>query len=308
MTSKATLNANEWKLIKDAPEWVFAALSAAEANVAVMTKAKEWKGFSKAVKGFESRNQLIRDVIADKSKPDKAIKRATFSDAEEALEEISDVLDKRVGRLEADDFRDFLLAIGEAVAEAAGEGMLGAGKKVSKKEVRALQKIEAALKATEADKKARRQAEAAEAARVAAAAKAKREAAAKAKQEAAAKARREAAAKAKQEAAAKAKREAKARPKSRRKVKDVREERPAMAKAKRGAKKAAVSTPAAPAKTYIAEHTVVSGDSLSGIAKKFYGSTARDKWMAIYEENKDIIGDNPNLIHPGQVFKIPKLD
>ena len=52
---------------------------------------------------------------------------------------------------------------------------------------------------------------------------------------------------------------------------------------------------------------MVSGDTLSGIALKYYGSAARDKWMLIYEENKGIIGDNPNLIRPGQVFKIPNL-
>jgi nucleoid-associated protein YgaU len=323
MASKASFNANEWELIKDGPEWVFAALSTAEGNVALTVKAKESKGFKKAVKDFEGRNQLIRDVVADKSKPAKAIKRATLSDAEEALEKISDILDKKVGRQEADDFRDFLLAVGDAVAEAAGEGMLGAGKKVSKKEFRALGKIETALKATEADKKARRQAEAAEAKREEAAARAEREAAAKAKREAekerkerqaAAKAKRDAAAKAKRESEATARREAQA--KAKREAAEAREEREAMAKAKREAaakarreaQEAATSLAAAAATAYIGEHTVVSGDSLSGIAKKYYGSTARDKWMAIYEENKDIIGDNPNLIHPGQVFKIPKLD
>ena len=50
------------------------------------------------------------------------------------------------------------------------------------------------------------------------------------------------------------------------------------------------------------------GDTLSGIALRYYDSPARDKWMAIYEANKDVMGDNPTLIHPGQVMKIPKLD
>jgi nucleoid-associated protein YgaU len=58
---------------------------------------------------------------------------------------------------------------------------------------------------------------------------------------------------------------------------------------------------------YLGEHTVVSGDTLSHIALKFYGSAVRDKWMAIYEANKETIGDNPSLIRPGQVLKIPKL-
>ena len=55
-----------------------------------------------------------------------------------------------------------------------------------------------------------------------------------------------------------------------------------------------------------AEHEVVAGDSLSAIASRYYGSAAKEKWMAIYEANKEIIGDNPSLIKVGQVLKIPK--
>lgn len=49
-------------------------------------------------------------------------------------------------------------------------------------------------------------------------------------------------------------------------------------------------------------YTVVSGDSLSKIAKHFYGEA--NKWRRIFEANRDIIKD-PDLIHPGQVLKIP---
>lgn len=49
-------------------------------------------------------------------------------------------------------------------------------------------------------------------------------------------------------------------------------------------------------------YTVVSGDSLSKIAQKFYGDAR--KWRTIHEANRDVI-KNPDLIHPGQVFKIP---
>jgi len=64
--------------------------------------------------------------------------------------------------------------------------------------------------------------------------------------------------------------------------------------------------PAAPKIEYIAEHTVASGETLSHIALKHYGSAAKEKWMLIFEANKEVIGDNPNLIRPGQVLKIPK--
>lgn len=46
-------------------------------------------------------------------------------------------------------------------------------------------------------------------------------------------------------------------------------------------------------------YTVKSGDTLSGIASK-YGTS----WQKIYNDNKSVIGSNPNLIKPGQVLKI----
>ena len=56
--------------------------------------------------------------------------------------------------------------------------------------------------------------------------------------------------------------------------------------------------PAHEAKTY----TVVSGDSLSKIAKHIYGDP--NKWHAIFEANRDKI-KNPDLIYPGQELTLP---
>jgi nucleoid-associated protein YgaU len=49
-------------------------------------------------------------------------------------------------------------------------------------------------------------------------------------------------------------------------------------------------------------YTVAKGDSLSKIAKRFYGNAG--DWKKIYEANKDVI-KNPDLIYPGQTFRIP---
>jgi len=51
-------------------------------------------------------------------------------------------------------------------------------------------------------------------------------------------------------------------------------------------------------------YVVVSGDSLSKIAKREYGDA--NKWKQIFEANRDIIKD-PNLIYPGQKLKLPPL-
>ncbi|ENO85393.1 peptidoglycan-binding protein LysM [Thauera linaloolentis] len=49
-------------------------------------------------------------------------------------------------------------------------------------------------------------------------------------------------------------------------------------------------------------HTVVRGDTLSAIAKKFYGNA--NKYPAIFEANKPMLS-HPDKIYPGQVLRIP---
>ena len=61
-----------------------------------------------------------------------------------------------------------------------------------------------------------------------------------------------------------------------------------------------VNTPAPEAQF----HTVVSGDNLSKIAKKFYGDA--NKYPVIFEANKPML-NHPDKIYPGQVLRIPPL-
>ncbi len=51
-------------------------------------------------------------------------------------------------------------------------------------------------------------------------------------------------------------------------------------------------------------HTVVKGDTLSKIARQYYGNANR--WQPIFDANRDILKD-PDRIYPGQVLKIPDL-
>ncbi len=52
-------------------------------------------------------------------------------------------------------------------------------------------------------------------------------------------------------------------------------------------------------------YEIVSGDTLGGIAKKFYGKASL--YVKIFEANRDII-DDPNKIYPGQKIRIPAED
>jgi nucleoid-associated protein YgaU len=49
-------------------------------------------------------------------------------------------------------------------------------------------------------------------------------------------------------------------------------------------------------------YVVQSGDSLSKIAKKFYGNA--NSWKRIFDANKDVV-KNPDLIQPGWMLRIP---
>lgn len=55
-----------------------------------------------------------------------------------------------------------------------------------------------------------------------------------------------------------------------------------------------------------ASYTVQPGDSLSLIAMKAYGDAT--KWEWIYDHNMKVIGDNPDLLQPGESLFIPHPD
>jgi len=62
--------------------------------------------------------------------------------------------------------------------------------------------------------------------------------------------------------------------------------------------------PAQPANWGSKTYTVVSGDTLSGISLKMYGSA--NKYPQIFEANKPML-TSPDKIYPGQVLRIPEL-
>ena len=60
--------------------------------------------------------------------------------------------------------------------------------------------------------------------------------------------------------------------------------------------------PEAPPEPKAEIYEIVSGDTLGGIAKRYYGNAGQ--YMKIFEANKNII-DDPNKIFPGQKIRIP---
>jgi nucleoid-associated protein YgaU len=62
------------------------------------------------------------------------------------------------------------------------------------------------------------------------------------------------------------------------------------------------TAPAAKSAASGRQYTIQEGDTLSTIAKKFYGASSR--WKEIYEANKDVLS-SPRNLKLGQVLKIP---
>ena len=62
----------------------------------------------------------------------------------------------------------------------------------------------------------------------------------------------------------------------------------------------AITAPAATEK--IEYYEIVSGDTLSAVAKKYYGNSSA--YMRIFEANREVIKD-PNKIYVGQKLRIP---
>ena len=65
----------------------------------------------------------------------------------------------------------------------------------------------------------------------------------------------------------------------------------------------AVVQPAAPAAPAARSYTVRAGDTLSGIAFRYYGHAS--EWHGVYRVNRSKIS-NPDLIYAGQVLAVPK--
>jgi nucleoid-associated protein YgaU len=84
----------------------------------------------------------------------------------------------------------------------------------------------------------------------------------------------------------------------------------------RAAPPASTTTPPDPTMTASptgATYTVAPGDCLWSIAAHVLGNTASARaidrgWRAIYAANRDAVGSDPNLIHPGLVLTLPPLD
>ena len=321
--SKTKLTASEWELVKNAHYWVNRALTEADGRAPFFVRLHESRALEQALKNYKTGNALINDIIADKGDAPKEIEKASAADVDKAINRIAAIVEEKLGADDLAELRNFLLTVGRQVAESASESAKSKSGKVSEKEAAALARLESAMKVSSSfatahvaqpvpATKPSASAKPSVSAKPASTAK-QDDSAAKKKTEqeknlAEARQRQE---KAREETEARQKAEAEERLEKARKEA---EERQAQAKAEVEAaaareeaarKEAEAKAAAAKYTQFIAEHTVQPGDNLSFISQKYYGH--QGNFRIIYEANKDVIGDNMNLIRPGQVLRIPKL-
>jgi NADH dehydrogenase [ubiquinone] 1 alpha subcomplex assembly factor 7 len=320
-------SATEWKLLVNAPQLIHHLLAAADpGSETFFGKRSEAKALRDYLSSHQSPSALVQSIIAAQKDADDKIK-ASPEEARRMIEQVGVLLEAKSDEVEGDAVRDFLMNAGIAIAQAVREQIKRGGSSISTAEQATLDTIASALKATEADKRRRREAAVAAEARKRAEeqqAKAKREAEAQAKaaeeariqREAEARkkaeeerARREAEAQKKAAEQARLEREAQARKyaeelQQRREAQVKKEEEKAQREAEVAKGEAETVQAAAQAAEAKAEtiYVVKRGDTLSGIAKAVYGKAGR--WREIYEANRDII-ENPNLIRPGWKLRIP---
>ena len=54
-------------------------------------------------------------------------------------------------------------------------------------------------------------------------------------------------------------------------------------------------------------HVVQPGENLTMIAQSFYGSEHTANWITLYNHNRELIGENPDIIQPGIELLIPDI-
>jgi nucleoid-associated protein YgaU len=62
-----------------------------------------------------------------------------------------------------------------------------------------------------------------------------------------------------------------------------------------------------PGSQILTTHKLASGETLSGLALKYYGNATKPYWTLIANANLALVGENGRKGQPGMVLKIPVL-
>jgi hypothetical protein len=146
MSTQASYTSTEWLTLQFAPLWVFSAVAAADRNI----DKKEIEALAKELQeAILYKEPLVRDVLVSVATDFSNIMSQYKADSRNVttgLQDVADLLDKKVTQQQAQNFKRAMLLIGRNVAEASGGGLFGRGKKMSDEETAALTLAAVALR------------------------------------------------------------------------------------------------------------------------------------------------------------------
>jgi hypothetical protein len=148
MTAKADFNAEEWELLLQAPPSAGVLVAVADRGGSIRESVSMAKFYAEARKqGGES--DLLDEIVSAGPELDQARFKSPEELKEHALKTLRDaveVLQRKASREEVEEYKKFVLALADRVANARKEGFLGvSGPRVSDAERDAVGEVAAAL-------------------------------------------------------------------------------------------------------------------------------------------------------------------
>jgi hypothetical protein len=148
MTAKADFNAEEWELLLQAPPSAGVLVAVAGRGGAIRESVSMAKFYAEA-RQQSGESELLNEIVSAGPELDQERFKSPEQLKEHALQTLRDaveVLGKKATREEVEDYKKFVLALADRVANARKEGLLGVtGPRVSDAERDAVGEIAAAL-------------------------------------------------------------------------------------------------------------------------------------------------------------------
>jgi hypothetical protein len=148
MTAKADFNAEEWELLLQAPPSAGVLVAVAGRGGAIRESVSMAKFYAEA-RQQSGESGLLNEIVSAGPELDQERFKSPEQLKEHALQTLRDaveVLGKKATREEVEDYKKFVLALADRVANARKEGLLGVtGPRVSDAERDAVGEIAAAL-------------------------------------------------------------------------------------------------------------------------------------------------------------------
>ncbi len=148
MTGKSDFTEDEWKLVLEAPPSAGLIVIASDRGGSVRESFSMAKAYTEARKEH-GESELLDEIVNAKPEMDHTRYHSPEELKEASLGHIRDavkLLKEKATAEEADEYKKFIVALANRVAEARKEGFLGlSGERVSDDEKAAIQEVEAAL-------------------------------------------------------------------------------------------------------------------------------------------------------------------